>query len=499
MNLLDRAMAGASAAYRAFNAPAISTAPARDAVKLRSMPTTAPGRRAGKKRMERLAFDYRRWMPSDVENALALANGSGDLRQAASIGAYVKANPIVSGVWGGVVSTPWLEYGVKYSDEASAWLMGTDTSKGWREQITNPAELEAVAADDYNSGWGVGIFIWNEQKGRPEHVALDNAGARYLPGEDRYQYHGWNRVYDVEPGNGIWTLKTRVKSDPWRDGAWHKLAYGILDSLQGDIQRAVWMHVFAMPTILAKYTLGSSETQKREYTSSIIGSALRVIGVTPGFDLDFKQASAEGADTFKDVNERLERIVSIYVWGTIGLLAGGSGFSNSDLFEQMRSGVVGKEARRQAQYENEQIWPVVLDWAARAGHISRAAAGACIEYNPETPAVVLKKALAAKALTEVGYSADEAQMRVGLKKQAYGEESPTSGVRLTVAAPPPDEPEEPEYSEALAARMTERSLDECPHGETRSCRSCRVVRRFEVQDGATAYRPVWHAWTRRAA
>lgn len=491
MNVIERA----SAAYRAFVGP-----PVRDAVKLRAMPTKAPGRRATK-RVDRIAFDYRRWMPADVENALAVANGSGNLFQAASIGAFVKANPIVSGVWGGVVSTPWLPYGVKYSDEAAAWLQGTDAAKGWRDQITDPAELEAVTADDYNSGWGVGIFIWNEQKGRPEHIALDNAGVRYLPGEDRYQYHGWSRVFDIEPGNGIWTLKTRVKSDPWRDGAWHKLAYGIMDSLQGDIQRAVWMHVFSMPTILAKYTLGSSEPQKREFTSSIIGSALRVIGVTPGFDLDFKQASAEGADTFKDVNDRLERIVSIYVWGTVGLISGGSGFANADLFEQMRAAVVGKEARRQGQFENEQIWPVVLDWAARAGHISKAATAACVEYNPETPAVVLMKAKAAEALTKIGYSPEEAQRRAGLEKQAFGDAAPPSGVRL-IGGPTvvlDEEPEEPGYSESLAARMTERGLEACPHNETRSCRSCRVVRRFEVQDGESPYRPVWHAWTRRTA
>lgn len=38
----------------------------------------------------------------------------------------------------------------------------------------------------------------------------------------------------------------------------------------------------------------ASEEQKRAFTQSIISAALRVIGVTPGYDLDFKQASAGG-------------------------------------------------------------------------------------------------------------------------------------------------------------------------------------------------------------
>jgi hypothetical protein len=424
----------------------------------------------------------------------------------------------------GRCGTPWLPCGVKYSDEASAWLLGVpNVRRGWRERVADPSELEAIAIDDFNAGWGVGIFIWNEKKGHPEHIALDNAGLRYLPDRDGYQYHGWSRVFDVEPGNGIWTLKTRVKSDPWRDGAWHKLAYPVMDALQAEIQRGVWMHVFSMPTVLAKYPLGSSDDQKVRFTQSFLGTAIRVIGATAGYDMDFKQASAEGAQTFKDVEERLERAVSILVWGTVGLLAGGSGFANSQLFEQMKSGVVAKEAWKQATFENDQIWPVVLDWAARAGHISRSAVDACIEYNPETPAVILNKASAAKALMDAGYTPEEAQRRAGIEKQAYDMPDDKRGasaaifayhieqgivtpneVRQTLGLPPTAWGEEPRtqgenekapadarleefpeasYSETLAARMNERGDLRCPHDRDKYCPSCGVRRRHEERDG----------------
>lgn len=538
MSFLERA----TAAYQAFTA-----SPNQDAVRLRTMPTAAPGPRAPKpikrtgKRIERLAFDYRRWTPSDVEIALSTANGSGVLTQVAAIAAWVKSNPVVFGVMEGRTSTPWLPYGVKYSNEAAAWLQGSEDQPGWREKIADPSELEAIAIDDYVSGWGVGIFIWNEQKQHPELVALDNAGLRYLPGENRYQYHGYQRVFDVTPGDGIWVLKTRVKSDPWRDGAWHKIAYAVMDALQAEIQRATWMHVFSMPTILAKYPTGASENQKITFTQSILGAALRVIGVTPGYDLDFKQASAEGAQSFKDAEEKLERQISLLVWGTIGLISGGSGFSNSDLFEASKAQIVSKEAWRQDRFENEQVWPVALDWAARAGHISRAATRARIKYNPETPAVILKKALAAKALVDAGYTQDEAQKRAGIERQAQPEAAanapsapiygyhisagiPTKNeVRTTLGLPtradgdvytssageaPPaaraedetvveEAPEEPGYSESLAARLTELGHTVCPHERAGYCRSCGVRQRFEERNGAWV--KVWHPIMRGAA
>lgn len=487
-----------------WRAQPLLTAPAKDAIRLREMPTRAPGplamRAPRKRRIERLAFDYRRWMPPDIESALAAANGGGNLFHAATIAAWVKSHPVVAGVLEGRTSTPWLPVGVKYSEEAAAWLLGNDDTQGWRERIADPSELEAMALDDYNAGWGVGCFIWNGRY--PELMALDNAGVRYLPGEDRYQYHAWGNVFDVEPGNGIWVMKTRVKSDPWRDGAWHKIAYKICNSELAEMQRSIWMQVFGMPTILAKYPHGAAEHQKITFTQKVIGAALRVIGVTPGYDLDFKQATAEGADTFSQALEELERAVSILVWGTMGLISGGSGFSNSDLFERMKAAVIEKEARKQARFENEQIWAPVLDWAYRAGKISKAARNACIGYNAESAAVIAQKAAAAKALVEIGYSQEEAQQRVGLEKHSMPDRIPESGIRQIAPQVPElreEEPEEPGYSERLAESMTARGLDMCPHGETRSCRSCRIVRRYEVQDGDNPYRPVWHPWTRRAS
>lgn len=492
MSLRDRARA----AWNAFSAPPALPAP--KAERLDAMPSgafareikaTTSEKRGKKKRIDRLPIDYRRYMPPDIEFALDLADRSGTLggiQGAGTIAAWVKANPIVDGITKGRTSIPWRPVGVKYSDEAAAWLEGSTTSKGWRKQICNPAELESIASDRFHGGWGGGIFIWNGS--HPELQALDLAGFRYLPGEDRWQYHGWNRVFDVTPGDGIWVFDSLCKTDPWRKGAWHKIAYDNMGALNAAMLRELWQQVFSMPTVLAKSPLGASNEQKLQFTESVIGAALRVIGVSTGYELDFKQATAEGSDTFKQSEDKLREACSILTWGTIGLISGGSGFANADLFEEMKNEVIAEEGERQATLENSQVWPRVLEWAVRAGKLGKGAEQACIEYQTESAAVIKRKAEAAKALMDAGYTAEEAQRRVGLAKNAMPNVEPQGRV---------EELPEPTYSENMAERLNARNDATCPHKQDKYCPRCGVVRRYEERGGEWV--EIWNPVRRRAA
>ena len=125
------------------------------------------------------------------------------------------------------------------------------------------------------------VSFGTPNEGIPELLALDNAGLRYIPGEDRYQYHGWGHVFDVEPGNGVWVLKTRAKVDPWRDGAWHKIAYKICNSELAEMQRPVGCRCLAcQPSWQSRHK--AQANYKGDFHAKVIGAALRVIGVTPG-------------------------------------------------------------------------------------------------------------------------------------------------------------------------------------------------------------------------
>jgi hypothetical protein len=481
---------------------------AKDAVALRSMPTRTfvDSHIIGpkKRRIARQAIDFVEYTPNDIQGAMDAANGSGVLQGrygVGSIAAWLDSNPVYHGVTEARVNIPWRRVGIKHSDEAAAWLEGTPTARGWRKRIADPAELAMCHRNRHTAGYCGGLVLWNEEKGHPEFQALDTAQFRYVLSDDRWEYHGWSKVFRVTPGDGVWVLDGLTKNDPWRHGSWYRLGKDNHNALNATMLEAIWMQAFAMPTVLAYHPQGASEDQKQRFTTKLIGAALKVVGVTGGYKLEFAQAKAEGKDTFDQVTQRLRENVSIDTWGTLGLIAGGSGFANSDLFDAMKDETIAIEAERQARMENEQLWQPVLDWGVRRGDLSPAARNAILEYLTESPAVIERKAKAAKALIDQGYTPEEAQRRVGLEKQAMPETAPTSGVRPITppVAPETREEEEPEpsYSEKLASDMTTHNRTECPHGETRACRSCRVALRYETTgDG---YKPVWQSFARRAA
>ena len=499
MSLLGRA----SRAVQAFRAGE----PSKDATALRSMPSGEFGKtiRRSKKRINRMPQNYRMFEPASIREALDMADRSGVLGGpfgAASVAKWVRSNPVVHGVTSPLFDFTHGPVNVLHSEEAAAWLEGTATNRGTRTQICDPAELENMAINRHHCGWNVGIFIWNDCTGMPEFQSLDPAGVRYIPGEDRYEFHGWSKVFKIEPGNGIWVFDSLVKNAPWAEGAWQRLGNDCYGAINAAMLEDLWQQMFAIPWVWAVAPQGASDAQKAKFWQSAVGGAvLRVLGVTPGYDLKFLQATAEGKDSFAASDNRLKEHVSIDTWGTIGLISGGSGFANSDLFEGMKAGKIGKEARRQSRMENPQIWAPVLDWAVRAGKVSPAARNACIEYQVDSPAVTKSQAEAATILVEkLGYTPEEACKVVGLSKAALPQ------VATPAPAPAPmaleEEPDEPGYSEKLAMRMTERneSTCPCPNKADRYCPRCGVVARFEYPDepGQPAHM-VWHATRRRAA
>lgn len=529
-------------AYSAF----IAGSPSKDAVSLRSMPKGAMAREireSNQKRKHRIARNptsYRLFEPTMIQAALDAANGSGILSGpfgAASVAEWVRSNPVVHGVTSGLTDFTHLPVGVKHSEEAAAWLEGTPTCQGMRTKICDPSELENMASNRHHAGWCIGLMIWNDYKGHPEFQSLDPAGVRYIPGEDRYEYHGWRQVFKIEPGNGIWVFDGLLKNAPWREGAAFRLGNDNYAAINAAGLEALWQQAFSIPWVWAVAPQGASDPQKaRFWNSAIGGAALRVLGVSPGYDMKFLQASAEGKDSFAQTVQRLREHASIDTYGTIGLLAGGAGFSNSDLFEIARDGKREIEAFRQSRMENPQIWQPVLDWAVRSRQLSPAARYAFLEYLIETPASIARKAKAAKDLIDCGYTPEEAQRRVGLQKQAVPGVKETTGASAPIFAyhiqggivtpnevrntlglepkpggdtlptvavqptqPPPlamelstepreEEAPEPHYSETIANALNERGEDVCPcdRHETRSCPRCGVTRRPMMKDGQWA-------------
>jgi hypothetical protein len=491
-------MSGILAAYEAG---LVRRGPTKDAITLNRPPTRAfvnkhmmrPEHR--RRRISRQPIDFTEYTPDDLKQAMHQANSGGTLQGVFGVGtiaAWVDANPVYHGVTEARLNIPWRRVGIKHSEEAAAWLEGTPTQQGWRKRIADPAELAMLHRNRHTAGYCGGIILWDEDKCQPEFQALDPANYRYIRSEDRWEYHGLSKVFKACPGDGTWVHDGLTKNDPWRHGAWYRIGIDNYNALNAMMLEALWMQAFAMPTVLATHPQGATEEQKARFTQRVIGAVLKVIGVTGGWKLDFAQAKAEGKDTFSQVTQRLRENVSIDTWGTLGLIAGGSGFANSDLFDAMKDEIIAIEAERQARMENEQLWQPVLDWGVRRGDLSRSACNAVLEYLTESPAVLERKARAAKALVECGYTPEEAQRRVGLEKAAMPLSTPTNDTQSI-----DEEPVEPSYSEKLAADMTARNRDACPHGRKDSCPRCRVVLRYEITDSGD--KPVWQSYARRAA
>jgi hypothetical protein len=423
MNVFDRA----SRAYNAFREE--------PGARLREMPTTRDmpkirgkepyAQRKGTKPFQRLSWHNREWMPPDIKGALAECDRSGHTMNANTISGWVQSDPIVSGIAKGLTMIPHGQVGVLYSDEAAAWLEGTKDKPGMRVQIAPPNELVVVASNEFFGGECVGLLVRDEAQGIPVFEALDPAGLRYQHHRRTWQYHGWSCVYDISTEDFIrgengemelnpWILGTLSKNRPWFEGQWHKLAYKVLQAQLSAELRDVWQNAFSMPIIVARTPQGASNDQRAKFTESILGAFLRVIGVTPGYDVEMKQATAEGSDVYTQSEKNLIEAASIAIWGTTGLISGGQGFANADLFEQMAAKIISAFAAHLARRDNTQIWRRVLQWAAQRGHISKAAAHAQIEYRTDSAAVIATKAKAAKALVEVGVSPEESRKQVGI-------------------------------------------------------------------------------------
>jgi len=495
-------------------------------VRLREMPRSSDmpkirgkesySQKKGTKPFQRIGYHSRRWMPPDVEAALAQCDGGGNCFQANTISGWVQADPIVSGIAKGLTMIPHGQVGVLYSDEAAAWLEGTREKPGMRVQVAPPSELVVAASNEFFGGECVGLLVRDEVQGIPVFEALDPAGLRYQHHRRTWQYHGWQCVYDISTEDFLrgengqwevnpWILGTLSKNRPWFEGQWHKLAYKVLQSQLSAELRDVWQNAFSMPIIVARTPQGASNEQRAKFTESILGAFLRVIGVTPGYDVEMKQASAEGADVFTQSEKNLIEAASIAIWGTTGLISGGQGFANADLFEQMAAKIISGFAAHLARRDNGQIWRRVLQWAAQTNRISKAAANAQIEYRTDSAAVIERKAKAAKALVDVGVSPAEARKQVGLSSLSVPEAVPAP---LPVAAPPApavapeareEEEPEPTYSEMVAEQLNARNeaVCPCPNKADRHCPRCGVVRRQEVRDGQWA--ETWKPTRRRAA
>lgn len=504
-----------SSAYGAF----IGSAPAQNAVRLKAPPSapigptgerthakvagwsTAPRKR---RRVAPIPQDRQRWLRADIESAEQQAN-SGQLQRPGQIAQWVKEDLVVGGLMLTRCSVPRLPREWRGDDEAIAWLQGDGPSVGCFDRIHPPVELEELAIDHLDLGVGLGIYVQASDARYPTLVRLDNQYLRYLPGEDRWQYQGWGKVYDVEPGNGVWVMHANGAIDPWRRGIWSSLAYDQVSEDGAGLARDGFIWKYANPLVMAISPTGAADDQKLRFWEGVASFVMGFAGVTPGYDVKLIQPEAKGQQIFKDAEDRAERRAMIRICGQVVTTTGGVGFSNAEIFATIASHLVTRTAQDLCTTLNVHALPHVVRWGAAAGYLSSGAGEVVLKYDTTPPQARKAEAeaieAAAKAVVAMRAAGFEPDMREVLTRFRL----PVKPIEVAAHAPvdpsppqlPSAQPEEqadaPAKSRAavLAQGMTEHNLDACHHGFKNSCQWCGIVRTREVVPGVDGAPATW--------
>jgi hypothetical protein len=489
-------------------------------------------------RVQPISLDRSRWLRKDIEDAEDEAN-SGNLRHAAQIGEWVRADLTVGGLLSTRCSVPRLPRVWRGNEEAREWLEGSGKVPGVFDAIFPPGELEELAIDHLVDGVGVGVFIRPARCKYVKLVRLDPQWLQYRVGENRWVYQGYNRLYDVEPGNGTWFLHTNGMVDPWRRGIWADLGRDQCSEDTAGMHRDAFIAKYGNPFAIATAPQGAADTQKFTFWRSIMAWTMGFAGVTPGHKVELLQPKAEGREVFKDAEDKVERRAMMRIAGQIVTSTGTVGFVNAEIFAQIASHLVARTGQDLATALNEQCVGQIISMGVEDGWIGDDSP-LLLGYDTTPPQARKAEAEAISAAMDAFIkqweAADKAQdpslrpsveeyrarfrlpvatdalananaairtltaeQRAELFAQMRGEnDNAPHEVNTQETLPAAEEPE-PSYSETLAAAMTAAGDKACPHGKTPYCPRCGVVERFErTSDPNNPWKPVWHA-TRKAA
>lgn len=559
MNIFDRLAVGYDAfrgASRPSSQPFIP-GPTGERTRQRLAKEQAQPRR--KRRISPIAIDRGRWLRADIEKAEAIAN-SGQLQQAAQIADWCKSDLTVGGLMSTRCSVPRLPRTWRGDDEVRQWLEGEGQIPGVFDLIFPPGELEELAIDHLDLGAGVGCFVQPPSQPLPKFVRLDNQYLRYQPGEDRWQYQGYGKTYDIRPDNTDgpngtpipWILHCNGEQDPWRRGIWAGLGYDQVSEDGAGLHRDGFIWRFGNPFVMAISTLGASNDQKIEFWNAVKQWTMGFAGITPGHDVKLLQPQATGREVFNDAEAKVERRAMMRICGQVVTSTGGVGFANAEIFATIASYLVARTGQDLATTLNTQALPVLLNWAARNRRIS-ACRPIALGYDTTPPqarkaeAEVISAAMdaflkqwdaaeksgnprlrpdpeeyrARFRLPVVGVTGEDrisvvhnalraltSEERAEVLRELVGGTPANSNAPIEVQSTPKDEEAAPDYAESLAASLTEHGQTQCRHYagtdvNQNRCRICGIERVDEFvpgQDGAAGgYRVKWRAIGKAAA
>lgn len=494
-------------------------------------------RRRNKNRVQPISIDRSRWLRRDIEEAEFEAN-SGNLRRAAQIGEWVRADLTVGGLLSTRCSVPRLPRVWRGNEQAREWLEGSGKMPGIFDAIFPPAELEELAIDHLVDGVGIGVFIRPKRCKYVKLVRLDPQWLQYRVGENRWVYQGYNRLYDVDPGDGTWILHKNGEVDPWRRGIWAELGRDQCSEDTAGMHRDAFIAKFGNPFVIATATQGESEEQKLSFWKTVLVWTMGFAGVTPGHKVELLQPKAEGREVFTDAENKVERRAMMRIAGQIVTSLGGPGFANAEIFQQIASHLVARTGQDLATTLNEQGIQQVIEMGVEDGWIE-SNDPFLLGYDTTPPQARKAEAEAISAAMDAFIkqweAADKAQdpslrpsveeyrarFRLPVASSMVGNindmlrgmtseerralfaqyEVANQNAPLEVSAQPKGDEPTIDHAAKLAEEMTLHQMQECEHGCPNRCPRCGVerARGIVLVEGKPTWRLAWRPIAQVAA
>lgn len=189
------------------------------------------------------------------------------------------------------------------------------------ETIFPELQLQRLLKSYLNIGIGFGYLEWKyvDNYWLPTFYALDTENLRYQQHTQKWEYHSYNSINDIEPNNGTYIL---ISS--WRPGDLTGFASELGNEwITKKYARNAWIEVnqsFTNPfTIISDDGTGIQleEADKNKLLYDIQSmKAERVVYMAPGTSLDVKESiPSYSSTTFSDLIEECDRKIQIAILG----------------------------------------------------------------------------------------------------------------------------------------------------------------------------------------
>lgn len=280
-----------------------------------------------------------RWYLADLETAQHKAD-EGDLTNAGRLCVAMRRDGTISGLLGaltsGLVRLPRRFYG----DEAlCAELQKNNGTRSVFDAMHPPAELALLAGDGRLLGVGVGEYLPVQDREYPVFCRLDPENLQYRWIDNTWYYRSRVGLLPITPGDGRWVLHLPGgRLNPWRSGIWPALGKAYINKDHASLHRANYVSKLANPARAATAPHGASTDERNGFLSRIIAWSLNtVFELPPGWDVKLIESNGQGWQVFDSEIKAQDNEIMIALAGQIVTTTGGTGFTNADVFQLIRS------------------------------------------------------------------------------------------------------------------------------------------------------------------